>query len=101
MAEPKGRIEALAAANLRSVPGNPCVAWDQMVAARMASDDCARSVAVDRCLASASGADAWAKCQSWDAEQPKTIEQNGRQIKSGNWLNANPSGFARRIPRQP
>jgi hypothetical protein len=39
MADAKGRIEQLAQANLKPVPANPCIAWDEMVAARMAKDD--------------------------------------------------------------
>jgi hypothetical protein len=94
------KIEALATANIKPVATNPCVTWDAMVEARMARDDCSRSVAVDRSLAAREGSDAWQVCCSWDARQPKTIEQNGRQIKTGNWLNAG-DGVARRIPRAP
>jgi hypothetical protein len=90
------RIEELAQANLKPVPVNPCVAWDEMVAAKMASDDCARSVAADRCLATASGSDAWAKCQSWDAAQPKILPEG---TKSGFWGNAG-NGAVRRVPRR-
>jgi hypothetical protein len=100
MADPKGRIEELAAANLKEVPRDPCVIWDEMVAAMMASDDCARSVAVDRCLATREGSDAWRVCAAWEARRAKTIEQNGRQIKTGNWLNEG-DGVARRVPRAP
>ena len=96
----KGRIEELAQANLRAVSENPCELWDRLVSEKMASDNCARSVAVDRCLATASGSDAWLKCQGWDAAQPKIIKQNGRQVKSGNWGNAG-SGTVRRVPRAP
>jgi hypothetical protein len=100
MADAKGRIEQLAAANVKAVPANPCELWNGMVAAKMARDDCARSVAVDRLLATREGSDAWQVCCSWDARQPKTIMQNGRQVKTGNWLN-NGNGIARRIPRSP
>ena len=94
------KIEALAAANMKPVGANPCITWDAMVEARMARDNCARATAVDRLLA-AGASDLWLKCCAWDAAQPKVIEQRGQRIKSGNWLNANPFGVARRIPRKP
>lgn len=100
MTDPKGRIEVLTQANLKTLSANPCQVWDAMVEARMARDGCARSVAVDRLLVAAVGSDAWQVCCSWDAQQPKVIEQSGRQIRTGNWLNAG-DGVARRIPRAP
>jgi hypothetical protein len=99
-AKTMSKIEALAAANMKPVGANPCVTWEEMVAARMASDNCNRATAVDRLLSQPGGSDGWLRCQEWDARQPKTIEQNGRQVKTGNWLNAG-DGIARRIPRVP
>jgi hypothetical protein len=94
------KIEALAAANLKPMAANPCLIWDEMVAARMVRDGCDRSAATDRLLGTPQGSDAWLQCQAWDAQQPKVIEQHGRKIKTGNWLNAG-DGIARRIPRAP
>ncbi len=96
MADPKGRIEELAQANLKPVPANPCEVWDGMVSEKMTRDGCDRSTAVDRLLA-AGGSDAWLKCQSWDAEQPKILPDG---TKSGNWLDRG-NGVARRVPRAP
>jgi hypothetical protein len=92
------KIEALAARNAKSVDVNPCAEWDALVAARMASDNCDRSVAVDRCLVKHS--DLWLRCQAFDARQPKVVIENGVEIKTGNWLNAG-GGVARRIVRKP
>jgi hypothetical protein len=97
MADLNGRIEELAQANLRAVPRDPCVIWDQMVETRMTQDDCSRSVAVDRCLATREGSDAWRVCCAWDARQAKVLSDG---TKSGNWLNAG-NGVARRVPRAP
>ena len=96
-----GHIEDLARQDLREAVVDPCQIWDTLVEMRMQQDGVSRSVAVDRCLSTHQGSAAWQACCSWDSAQPKTIEQNGRQIKSGNWLNANPGGVARRIPRAP
>jgi hypothetical protein len=95
-----GRIEELAAQNLKADASDPCAQWDGIVSEKMLRDGSDRPAAVDRLLATASGSDAWLKCQAWDAERPKVIEQNGRRIKSGNWLNRG-DGTCRRIPRSP
>lgn len=95
--DPKGRIEELAARNLKEVVRNPCEVWDSMVEAQMARYGCARSIAVDRCLAVPGGSSAWAGCCAWDAQQPKILSDGS---KSGNWLNQG-NGIARRVPRQP
>jgi hypothetical protein len=92
------KVGPLAAHNAKPANIDPCAEWDALVATRMAADNCSRSVAIDRCLVKNS--DLWLRCQAWDARQPKTIEQNGRQVKTGNWLNAG-DGIARRIPRSP
>lgn len=92
-----GRIEELAAKNLKAVPANPCAVWDAMVAEKMARDDCSRSVATDRLISRPEGSDAWLKCQAWDAEQRKILPDG---TKSGNWLNRG-NGVVRRVPRAP
>jgi len=97
MADPKGRIEELAQANLRPVPTDPCVLWDRMVSEKMAQDGCARSVAVDRLLAQREGSDLWQVCCAWDARQAKILPDGS---KSGNWGNQG-NGVARRVPRAP
>jgi hypothetical protein len=91
------KIEALAAANVRAVAANPCIIWDEMVAARMVRDGCDRSAAADRLLAQREGSDAWRVCCAWDARQAKILP-DGR--KSGNWGNQG-NGVARRVPRAP
>jgi hypothetical protein len=90
------RIEELAQANLKPVPVNPCVAWDQMVSERMATFGEDRPTAVDRLLAGGAS-DVWLKCQGWDAAQPKILSDGTR---SGNWKNQG-NGVVRRVPRQP
>jgi hypothetical protein len=93
MSEPS-RIEKLAAINMRPIGADPCELWDQLVAERMALDNCDRSVAVDRCLSKHS--DVWMRCCQYDAAKPKVVDG----IKTGNWLNSG-SATLRRIPRRP
>ncbi len=97
MADAKGRIETLAQANLKPVLANPCQLWDELVQQCMLRDDCSRSAAIDRCLATREGSDAWQVCCSWDARQPKYLPDG---TKSGNWKNQG-NGVARRVPRAP
>jgi hypothetical protein len=97
MSKTMSKIEALAATNVRPVAANPCVIWDEMVTASMARDNCSRSIAVDRCLATREGSDLWRVCCAWDARQAKVLPDG---TKSGNWLNDG-DGVARRVPRAP
>ncbi len=97
MADPKGRIEELAAKNLEPAAPDPCAIWDGMVAAKMQQDGLPRSGAVVRLLSTHEGSNAWMRCCGWDAARPKILPDG---TKSGNWLNQG-SGFARRVPRQP
>jgi len=98
MAEAMSKIEEMAARNAKQAGPDPCAAWDDLVAARMAQDGCDRTTAVDRCLVKHSNV--WQACCAWDARQPKTVTENGVQVRTGNWGNAGP-GTMRRIPRRP
>jgi hypothetical protein len=94
------RIDELARANLKQDDANPCVAWDHAVEWRMQTYNEDRAQATDRLQATRDGSDLWLRCQAWDARQPKTVVQDGIQIKTGNWTNSGPGTF-RRIPRRP
>jgi hypothetical protein len=97
MAARGGSIQELAQANLRPTPRDPCLIWDEMVAAKMAQDGCDRPAAVDRLLSSHEGATAWRCCAAWDGRRAKILPDG---TKSGNWGNQG-NGVARRVPRAP
>jgi hypothetical protein len=91
----KSQVGALAAHNAKPASIDPCAEWDAVVAARMAADNCSRSVAVDRCLPKNS--DLWLRCQAWDAREPKILPDS---TQSGNW-GYRGNGIVRRVPRAP
>jgi hypothetical protein len=94
------RIDQLARKNWRPDTGNPCVEWDQCVEWRMSSFNEDRPTAVDKLLSSHEGSALWQRCCSWDAKQPKVVIEDGRETKTGNWLNKG-GGTVRRIVRKP
>jgi hypothetical protein len=97
MSRTTSKIEALAAANLKPASVDVSAEWDALVSARMQRDNCDRSVAVDRLLATRDGSDLWLRCCGFDARQPKVLADG---TKSGNWLNGG-DGVVRRVPRKP
>jgi hypothetical protein len=96
----ESHIEQLASANAKPAVVDLMAEWDAAVAARAERDKCPRDAAVDRLLATPAGSSLWNKANMWWAAQPRTVVENGREVRSGNWQN---SGFAtlRRIPRRP
>jgi hypothetical protein len=96
----ESRIEKLASANAKPAILDPMAEWDKAVAEKMDRDKCPRDAAVDRLLATPAGSSLWNRANMWWAAQPRTVIENGRKVRSGNWQN---TGFAtlRRIPRRP
>jgi hypothetical protein len=96
----ESRIEQLASVNAKPAILDPMAEWDRAVAEKMGRDRCPRDSAVDRLLATPAGSSLWNAANMWWAAQPRTVVENGVQVRSGNWTN---TGFAtlRRIPRRP